>query len=75
MSENTEAQAQDPQVQALPLSESDMRAARQFADGCYDDSVRRPSAAAMERLERAGVVQRLPRGGWAETPRLRQLGI
>lgn len=58
----------------VPLSEADLAAARRFADGCYDDRVRRPTDAAMARLEAAGVVQRLPNGGWVELPRLRQLG-
>lgn len=62
-------------VSDTPLSESDMAAARRFAGGCYDDSIGLPSKEAMERLERAGVVQRLPQGGWADTPRLRQLGL
>lgn len=58
----------------VPLTEADLAAARRFADGCYDDRIKRPSDAAMARLEAAGVVQRLPQGGWAELPRLRQLG-
>lgn len=59
----------------VPLTDADLAAARRFADGCYDDSIRRPSDAAMERLVAAGVVERMPQGGWAELPRLRQLGL
>lgn len=54
----------------LTADAQDKAAARRFLDGCYDDSVRRPSQERMERLIELGWVERVP-GGYAETPVLR----
>lgn len=56
------------------VTDAEKATARRFADCCYDDSLRMPSRAAMQRLVDLGIVERLAPGCYAETPRLRQLG-
>ena len=46
----------------LTASEKDKATARRFLDGCYEDAVRLPSQAQMERLIALGWVERVPGG-------------
>ena len=57
------------------LTKSDCLAASRFADCCYDDQVRLPSTAAMDRLAELGIVEVLSPGVYVETSLLRQLGF
>ena len=58
------------------LTRADLDAASRFSDCCcYDDRVRMPSTAAMDRLAELGIVEVLKTGVYAETPLLRQLGL
>lgn len=59
----------------LAPTESDHATARRFLDGCYDDSLKRPNRAALERLVALGWIEPLPEGGYAETPALREVGL
>ncbi|MBW6123148.1 hypothetical protein KZ843_09645 [Pseudomonas aeruginosa] len=58
----------------LTPNTQDKAAARRFLDGCYDDSVRRPSQERMERLIALGWVVRVP-SGYAETQVLRSIDL
>lgn len=52
----------------------DKAAARRFLDGCYDDSVRRPTQEQLERLIALGWVERVS-GGYAETQALKSIDL
>lgn len=59
---------------SLSTEENDKAAARQFLDGCYDDTVPRLNKVRLERLIELGWIERV-KGGYAETRKLRSINL
>ncbi|MHD0644163.1 hypothetical protein ACYPKM_00835 [Pseudomonas aeruginosa] len=62
-------------VSQSDATQKDKATARHFLDCCYDDNMRMPNKVDMERLIALGWVERLPAGGYAETPVLRTIDL
>jgi hypothetical protein len=57
------------------VSSRDKAIARQFLNCCYDDALRMPNKADMQRLVDLEWVERLPNGAYAEKAVLRSLDL
>lgn len=71
----SEQQKTESRVESIDLQPNEIDAAKRFADCCYDDTLRMPKRALMQRVVECGVVTEIATGIYAETPKLRQLGF